>query len=153
MGYVQGADRSLFRRDSEGNYQPVVCLTETSYSSVIEMIERVTVCSGGKAESAAKDLTRSVSFSGIIMDISKLGDTLPTVSETIDELYQAQEASLASKKPDAWKLSTKTGVSTSDDVYFFAFLTDASDTFPAEGDATFSGTLTINGIPTETVPA
>lgn len=152
MGYVQGASRSLFRRDSSDNYQPVVCLTETSYSSVVEMIDRVTVCSEGQTESSANDVNRSVSFSGIVVDVTSLGDVAPTVSEAIDALYAAQEASLANKKPDAWLLKTKTGESTFDNVYFYAYLSDASDSFPAEGDATFSGTLTINGKPTATAP-
>lgn len=152
MGYVQGATRSLMRRDSDGDYQPVVCLTETSYSSVVEMIDRVTICSEGQTESSANDINRSVSFSGIVVDITSLGNVAPTVAETIDALYLAQEASLANKTPDAWLLKTKTGSSSFENSYFYAYLSDASDSYPAEGDATFSGTLTINGKPTATAP-
>lgn len=137
--YTQGASRVLNLKVGS-LYKPIACLTETSFSSVLEMIERVTICSAGKKESTPSKINRSISFSGIIMDTVEFGGG--TVGSTIKELIKIQEDSVENKTVYTWQLSRGAGNVKN----FEAILSDVSDSFPAEGDATFSGTLTINKV-------
>lgn len=136
--HIQGAERIL-KLKVGSEYKPIGCLTETSYSSVLEMIDRVTICSGGKKESTPSGISRSVSFSGLIIDAVEFGG--PSAGNTIKELIKIQEDTVANQTVYVWQLAREASVKN-----FEAILSDVSDTFPAEGDATFSGTLTINKV-------
>jgi len=144
--YIQGHTRSLSRKVG-ADYEPVVCLTNTAYSSAMNMIERISVCTQGQAESSPSTISRSLSFSGLVVDTTLVGGT--TAGETIEDLLTAQETSRTTGIADKWMLNGgDDGVAK----YFDAYLSDASDDYPAEGDATFSGSLTINGMPSTTEP-
>ena len=114
------------------------------------MIERSNVCTGGDVESSPDTISRSVSFSGVVVDTSALTGGM-TDGETIEELYTAQEASRASGIADQWVLAPANDSTYVKEKYFEGFLSDASDSF-GDGDATFSGTITINGVPSADDP-
>ena len=147
--YIKGVERILKRWDGTA-YKPVVCLTNTDFSQALSMIERSNVCTGGDIESSPDTISRSVSFSGVVVDTSALTGGM-TDGETIEELYTAQEASRASGIADQWVLAPANDSTYVKEKYFEGFLSDASDSF-GEGDATFSGTITINGVPSADDP-
>lgn len=136
--YTAGASRVLNLKVGAA-FKPIACLTETSFSSVLEMIERVTICSAGKKESTPSKINRSISFSGIIMDTVEFGGE--SAGSTIKELIKIQEDSVENKTVYTWQLAQGANLKN-----FEAILSDVSDSYPAEGDATFSGTLTINKV-------
>ena len=117
-------------------YKPVVCLTSTSMSSVLRLIEKVNYCTQGETVRTIDGIDRTVSFDAEVMTVD-VGATNASYAELLD-LQGAEQT---------FKLEGR-GVAQ----YFSAVISDLSDTFPAEGDATFSGTLTINGDISETDP-
>ena len=110
-------------------YKPIVCLTSTSMSSVLRLIEKVNYCTQGETIRTIDGIDRTVSFDAEVMTI----DT-PANNASYAELLGLQGAEQTFKLEGRGTLK-----------YFNAVISDLSDTFPGEGDATFSGTLTING--------
>lgn len=119
-------------------YKPIVCLTSTSMSSVLRLIEKVNYCTQGKTVRAIDGIDRTVSFDAEVM-------TIDAQAESVNASY-AELLALQGEE-QTFKLDGR-GVSQ----YFNAVISDLSDTFPGEGDATFSGTLTINGDISDTEP-
>lgn len=117
-------------------YKPTVCLTSTSMSSVLRLIEKVNYCTQGQTVRTIDGIDRTVSFDAEVMDVDVAGNNV-SYAELLD--LQGQE--------QTFKLEGR-----GDEKYFKAVISDLSDTFPGEGDATFSGTLTINGDILETDP-
>ena len=112
-------------------YKPIVCLTSTSMSSVLRLIEKVNYCTQGETIRTIDGIDRTVSFDAEVM--------------TVDATAEAKNASYAELlalqgEEQTFKLDGR-----GDAQYFSAVISDLSDTFPGQGDATFSGTLTING--------
>ena len=116
-------------------YKPIVCLTSTSMSSVLRLIEKVNYCTQGQTIKTIDGIDRTVSFDAEVM--------------TVDGTSNASYAELLALQGEeqTFKLEGR-GVAQ----YFTAVISDLSDTFPGEGDATFSGTLAINGDISETDP-
>lgn len=110
-------------------YKPIVCLTSTSMSSVLRLIEKVNYCTQGETIRTIDGIDRTVSFDAEVMTV----DT-PATNASYSELLTLQGAEQTFKLEGRGELK-----------YFSAVISDLSDTFPGEGDATFSGTLTING--------
>lgn len=117
-------------------YKPIVCLTSTSMSSVLRLIEKVNYCTQGQTVKTIDGIDRTVSFDAEVMTV----DT-PATKASYAELLGLQGVE------QTFKLEGR-----GDAQYFKAVISDLSDTFPGEGDATFSGTLTINGDISETDP-
>lgn len=117
-------------------YKPTVCLTSTSMSSVLRLIQKVNYCTQGETIQTIDGIDRTVSFDAEVMDVDVAGDNV-SYAELLD--LQGEE--------QTFKLEGR-----GDEKYFKAVISDLSDTFPGEGDATFSGTLTINGDISETDP-
>jgi hypothetical protein len=117
-------------------YKPIVCLTSTSMSSVLRLIEKVNYCTQGETIRTIDGIDRTVSFDAEVIDVdTKSGNA------SYAELLALQG------KEQTFKLEGR-----GEAQYFNAVISDLSDTFPGEGDATFSGTLTINGDISETDP-
>ena len=117
-------------------YKPTVCLTSTSMSSVLRLIEKVNYCTQGATVRTIDGIDRTVSFDAEVMDVDVSGDNV-----SYAELLALQG------EEQTFKLEGR-GVPQ----FFKAVISDLNDTFPGEGDATFSGTLTINGDISETDP-
>ena len=117
-------------------YKPIVCLTSTSMSSVLRLIEKVNYCTQGETIRTIDGIDRTVSFDAEVMTV----DT-PATKASYAELLTLQG------EEQKFKLEGR-----GTEQFFKAVISDLSDTFPAEGDATFSGTLTINGDISETDP-
>jgi len=112
-------------------YKPIVCLTSTSMSSVLRLIEKVNYCTQGETVRTIDGIDRTVSFDAEVMTVD---DTAEAKNASYSELLGLQG------EEQTFKLEGRgTGQ------YFSAVISNLSDTFPGEGDATFSGTLTING--------
>ena len=146
---IRGQHRILKRWEGTA-YKPLVCLTSTDFSQALEVIEKVNVCTKGEVESRPDRITRSVSFSGEVVDTSTLEGGMAS-GETIDELYEVQDAYITGGEIDSWSLEGVDAESGITAKYFNGYLSDASDSY-GEGDATFSGTITINGVPTSVNP-
>lgn len=134
---VKGHTGLLSVKDTAA-YKPIVCLTSTSMSSVLRLIEKVNYCTKGKTIRTIDGIDRTVSFDAEVI--------------TVDSSAKAPNASYAELlalqgEEQTFKLEGRGSAQ-----YFKAVISDLSDTFPGEGDATFSGTLTINGDISETEP-
>jgi hypothetical protein len=127
-------------------YKPVVCLTSSSHEMTVNLIERVTMCSGGKTEQSPQSISETVSIDGIIVDTTAVGGTSPGL--TADELKAKARTQVTSKIADSFRLSR----GSSGYVYFDAFISNISDSYPADGDATFSASLAIKGTSSSTDP-
>jgi len=112
-------------------YKPIVCLTSTSMSSVLRLIEKVNYCTQGVTVKTIDGIDRTVSFDAEVMDVDS---TAQAKNASYAELLALQGAEQTFKLEGRGTLK-----------YFKAVISDLNDTFPGEGDATFSGTLTING--------
>ena len=110
-------------------YKPIVCLTSTSMSSVLRLIEKVNYCTAGETIQTIDGIDRTVSFDAEVMTLSG------TTDASLSEIMAMQETE------QTFKLEGR-GSSAQ---YFNAVISNLDDSFAAGEDATFSGTLTING--------
>lgn len=117
-------------------YKPIVCLTSTSMSSVLRLIEKVNYCTEGETVQSIDGVDRTVNFDAEVMTIGTPGG-----EASYAELLALQE------EEQTFKLEGRGSAQ-----YFNAVISNLDDTFQAGEDATFSGTLTINGDISETDP-
>ena len=110
-------------------YKPIVCLTSTSMSSVLRLIEKVNYCTAGETVQTIDGIDRTVSFDAEVMTLD--GSTDASLSE-IMALQGAEQT---------FKLEGRGSAPQ----YFAAVISNLDDSYAAGEDATFSGTLTING--------
>jgi len=100
-------------------------------SSVLRLIEKVNYCTQGVTVKTIDGIDRTVSFDAEVMDVDS---TAQAKNASYAELLALQGAEQTFKLEGRGTLK-----------YFKAVISDLNDTFPGEGDATFSGSLTING--------
>lgn len=112
-------------------YKPLICLTNTSLERSAVTTEKTNYCTEGKTETRVKDITKSVSF-----DAEFATDDEATNIATYNDVAEICD----SKEEEYYKLEGR-----GEPLYFKAIITSLSDSFPGDGDATFSGTLNING--------
>ena len=110
-------------------YKPIVCLTSTSMSSVLRLIEKVNYCTEGETVQTIDGIDRTVSFDAEVMTIGGTSDA--SLSEIM--ALQGEE--------QTFKLEGRGSAPQ----YFAAVISNLDDSYAAGEDATFSGTLTING--------
>lgn len=128
-------------------YKPVVCLTSSSLSSTLEMLEKVNMCNPGKRVNSPGTLTQSVQIEGEVIDTTDVGGDPAKVS--YDELLEKQMLYPTTKTPDKWRLSRgPLGYK-----YFEGYISGLDDSWQAGSDATFSATLTVEGTVSDTEPA
>lgn len=114
-------------------YKPIVCLTETSTNRVSEIIQKVNYCTKGVPTSKVDSVSTTVNISGEIM---KLG-----VEDVDKATYKDLITAIESKQEQTFRYET---IESGTPEYFKAVIASLDGTF-GEGDATFSGSLTVNG--------
>jgi len=134
---VKGAQGVLSFHDGT-DYKPIICLTSTSMSRVSEVIQKVNYCTNGKTISKVDRITRTFNFEGEVIDVGTPADGVS---------YKELITAIESKEEKNFRLD---GRGTTQ--YFKAIIANLDDTYPGDGDATFSGSLTINGDVSETDP-
>ena len=114
-------------------YKPIVCLTETSTSRVSEIIQKVNYCTRGVPTSKVDSVSTTVNISGEVMTLG--------VDDTDKATYKDLITAIESKEEQTFRYET---VDAATPEYFKAVIASLDGTF-GEGDATFSGSLTVNG--------
>ena len=120
----------LYVKDAT-TYKPLVCLTSTSVDRSANTSEMVNYCTQGETVTQIDSISRSVSFEAIIVDETDLGG---------GSGYNDLVAIMETKKSHMFKIEGRDG-----EQFFSASITSLSDTFPGDGNATFSGTMTVHG--------
>ena len=128
--YVKGHTGILYVKDAT-TYKPLVCLTSTSVDRSANTSEMVNYCTQGETITQIDSISRSVSFDAIIVDETDLGE---------GSGYNDLVAIMETKKSHNFKIEGRDG-----EQFFSAIITSLSDTFPGDGNATFSGTMTVQG--------
>ena len=128
--YVKGHTGILSVKDAS-TYKPLVCLTSTSVDRSVNTSEMVNYCTQGETITQIDSISRSVSFDAIIVDETDLGG---------GSGYNDLVAIMETKKSHTFKIEGRDG-----EQYFKAIITSLSDTFPGDGNATFSGTMIVQG--------
>ena len=128
--YVKGHTGILYVKDTT-TYKPLVCLTSTSVDRSANTSEMVNYCTQGETVIQIDSISRSVSFDAIIVDETDLGD---------GSGYNDLVAIMETKQSHNFKIEGRDG-----EQFFSAIITSLSDTFPGDGNATFSGTMTVQG--------
>lgn len=134
MEHIKGHTGLLSMYDTAA-YKPIMCLTSTSMERAAEMTEKITYCTQGEKQSSVTSITRSLNFDG------------EYVADDAGATYEDLVSKMESMTEQDFKLEGR-----GEPIYFKAVIASLSDSFPAEGDATFSGTLNINGEPTTVDP-
>ena len=128
--YKKGHTGILSVKDAT-TYKPLVCLTSTSVDRSANTSEMVNYCTQGETVTQIDSLSRSVSFDAIIVDESDLGT---------DTGYADLVAIMETKESHTFKIEGRDG-----EQFFTASITSLSDTFASGENATFSGTMTVQG--------
>lgn len=128
--YVKGHTGILSVKDAS-TYKPLVCLTSTSVDRSANTSEMVNYCTEGETITQIDSISRSVSFDAIIVAEADLGT---------DSGYADLVAIMETKASHMFKIEGRDG-----NQFFSASITSLSDTFPGDGNATFSGTMTVHG--------
>ena len=110
------------------SYKPIVCLTNTSVSRTTNTEEKVNYCTGGLPVEKVTSRTQEVSFDAEIVDE---GDDAGY--QDLVDLWKAEEYA-------NFKIEGR-----GSDKHFEGLITSLSDSFPGQGDATFSGTMRVKG--------
>ncbi len=128
--YVKGHTGILSVKDAS-SYKPLVCLTSTSVDRSATTSEMVNYCTQGETVTQLDSISRSVSFEAIIVDESDLDGGTG---------YADLVAIMETKESHMFKIEGRDGSQ-----FFSASITSLSDTFAGGENATFSGTMTVQG--------
>lgn len=144
--YIKGSSGTMsVWIESESAYKPVVCLTDSSHDLTINTLDVVNMCTNGQTISMPDNISETVSINGQIVDTTAVGGVSPGV--TADELKQMARDQVQSGVGNVFRLSR----GTTGYIYFTGVLSNVSDNY-AEGIATFSASLTIQGAPSSVDP-
>ena len=128
--YVKGHTGILSVKDAT-SYKPLVCLTSTSVDRSANTSEMVNYCTEGETVTQIDSISRSVNFDATIVDETDLGDGTG---------YADLVAIMETKESHMFKIEGRDG-----NQFFSASITSLSDTFTGGENATFSGTMTVQG--------
>ncbi len=128
--YKKGHTGILSVKDT-ATYKPLVCITSTSVDRSANTSEMVNYCTQGDTVTQIDSISRSVSFDAIIVDETDLGT---------DTGYADLVAIMETKASHMFKIEGRDG-----EQFFSASITSLSDTFAGGENATFSGTMTVQG--------
>jgi len=128
--YKKGHTGILSVKDAT-SYKPLVCLTSTSVDRSANTSEMINYCTEGETVTQIDSISRSVSFDAMIVDEADLGT---------DTGYADLVAIMETKETHTFKIEGRDG-----EQFFTASITSLSDTFSSGENATFTGTMTVNG--------
>ena len=128
--YVKGHTGILSVKDAS-TYKPLVCLTSTSVDRSANTSEMINYCTQGETVTQIDSISRSVNFDAMIVDETDLGEGTG---------YADLVAIMETKESHAFKIEGRDG-----EQFFTAIITSLSDTFSSGENATFSGTMTVQG--------
>lgn len=121
-------------------YKPFACLTSTSLSTTVSIIESNTKCYPGVTKKYAGTFNGSISIEGEYIDTTTAGGD--TAKKSHDALFLLQK----NKTIVSWKLDTNVADVNSVKYYGNSYISDLSADFGSGDDlATFSATLDIDG--------
>ena len=128
--YKKGHTGILSVKDAS-TYKPLVCLTSSSVDRSANTSEMVNYCTQGETVTQIDSISRSVNFDAMVVDETDLDG---------DAGYADLVAIMETKESHMFKIEGRDG-----EQFFSASITSLSDTFPGDGNATFSGTMTVHG--------
>jgi hypothetical protein len=137
MEHFKGEERILYIKIS-GNYIPIGCLSDNSFSESSETIDTTTRDNGGWATSRPTMQSYNISFNGIQVNSTIAGGDLNVASyDRLKELKRDRQLL-------EWKIQ---GTNFPIVDYGKAYITDISEAAPVNELITFSGTLSGFGQP------
>ena len=128
--YKKGHTGILSVKDT-ATYKPLVCLTSTSVDRSANTSEMVNYCTEGETITQIDSISRSVSFDAVVVDETDLAGGTG---------YADLVAIMETKESHVFKIEGRDG-----EQFFTAIITSLSDTFASGENATFSGTMTVQG--------
>ncbi|WP_407535416.1 phage tail tube protein [Elizabethkingia miricola] len=133
-----GKDIILYVHDGTA-YRPVACLTSNGLNVTQEMRDLpVTKCSPDKKK-AKGALSYEIPFEGQFIDTTSVGGS--TAKASYDFLLKHIKEAKDTEALTFWKQTTSNGATVVDTSYGKGSITSLQLTAPAEGEATFQGTL------------
>ncbi|AQW91330.1 hypothetical protein CMU71_14680 [Elizabethkingia anophelis] len=135
---IMGKDIILYVHDGTA-YRPVACLTSNGLNITQEMRDLpVTKCSPDK-KSTKGALSYEIPFEGQFIDTTSVGGS--TAKASYDFLLKHMKQVKDNNALTFWKQTTSDGTAVIDTVYGKGDITSLQLTAPAEGEATFQGTM------------
>lgn len=136
---IKGEKGIVYIWDSAA-YKPFACLTSTSLSTNVSIIESNTKCFPGVTKKTAGTFNGSLSLEGEYIDTTTAGGD--TAKKSHDALFLLQQ----SKSKISWKLDTNVDNVNSIKYFGDAFISDLTADFGSGDDlTTFSATLDVDG--------
>lgn len=134
---IQGDDLILSVYDGSAAYRPIACLTDNSFDATVEVIENQTKCDPGNVIKSAGAASYTLSVDGQYVDTTSVGGETTLASH--DYLLDL----LGNKTKRTYRLAT--GLTDTAFYYFTGLITDLSLSSPAGDNASFSGTIDVDG--------
>lgn len=130
--YQKGWEDARLAYYLTSEYEPIACITSMTESNSSEFEEKINTCTSGATVKTVKDITRTVSIDGEVTSTSS---------------YTALRGLMDAKAEVTWmKYNDNTAE------YFVGIITALDKTSPADGDATFTMTIEVNGSFSSTNP-
>lgn len=125
--YTKGSTGILSVNTTGATYLPIVCLTSTSLSTAIELLEKISMCNSGIPEKMGSKVTSTLQCEAFVTT----GDT--------NQEYGDVMTLFNSKAKKKFKLAGRGA-----DLSFNGLITSISDSYSASDDATFSFTIQVD---------
>ena len=128
-------------------YKPVACLTSTSLSSTLSILESNTKCDPGQTVRTPDQLSYEISVDGEYVDTTSVGGETTLASH--DFLFSLQQTQQSTGATNIFRLETGLADTT---YYCNAILSDLVLDQSATENSTFSATLQVSGAVVTTDP-
>jgi hypothetical protein len=130
--FIKGEDRILYL-SIDGNFLPVGCLNDNSFSESSEMLDTTTRESNGWVTAQAVKQSYSITFTGVQINSTPFGGDLSKISyDTLKQIKRNREKT-------KWKIEGSRAPSID---FGFCNITEISESTPVGELITFTGTLT-----------
>jgi len=138
--YIKGYSVLFSIWDTDA-YEPIACVTSNTLTENVELIETRTKCNPGNVDREADAYTYEISVDGVYID-----EDVDTARQSHRKLATLMRA----KTTITWRLST--GITSPTAEYGTGIITSLELTGEAEGNATFTATISGIGSITSTDP-